>query len=190
MKHFLNRCTLGASLSIGGSDFHAVDHEACTRQIFGRSISYAKYSRGFCVMASDIRERRSMSGDLGGTWRTVPPKFEVGDDPCIRLPNILRSSVIGCVWKYELSKERCHEGIFCSEIERIFLKKRSIYVIYHISDSKERQKTWKIRAMTKKRLSEVFGVEMDTSSWKRSFKHFSVPPKFGAKSPPMRTSYR
>ena len=26
-------------------------------------------------------------------WRDGPPKFEVGDGPCIRLPNILRSSV-------------------------------------------------------------------------------------------------
>jgi len=34
-----------------------------------------------------------------------PPKFEVGDSLCIRPPNISRSSVIGCVRKYELSKK-------------------------------------------------------------------------------------
>src|SRR6218665_47313 len=31
-------------------------------------------------------------GDLGGTWGDGPPKLEVGDGPCIRPPNILRSS--------------------------------------------------------------------------------------------------
>src|SRR6218665_2688560 len=40
----------------------------------------------------------------------VPPKFEVhmGDGPCIRPPNILRSSVVGCAQKYEQSKK----GVF------------------------------------------------------------------------------
>ena|SRR6218665_116471 len=41
------------------------------------------------------------------TGGTVPPKFEVGDGPCIRPPNILRSSVVGCARKYEKSKKRC-----------------------------------------------------------------------------------
>jgi len=30
----------------------------------------------------------------------------VGDGPCIRPPNISRSTVIGCEAKYELTKER------------------------------------------------------------------------------------
>jgi len=38
-----------------------------------------------------------MSGDLEGTGGTVPPKFEVGDGPCIRPPNILRSILEGSV---------------------------------------------------------------------------------------------
>jgi len=75
----------------------------------------------------------------GGLW-DGPPKFEVGDGPCIHLANILRSSVIGCVWKYELSKNRSHEEIFFLK-KRFFVKKRAIYVIYQILDSKERQKT-------------------------------------------------
>src|SRR6218665_1415105 len=58
-----------------------------------------------------------------GTGGTVPPKFEVGDGPCIRPPNISRSSVIGCVLKYERGKKRCHEIIFCSEIE-VFRKEK------------------------------------------------------------------
>ena len=49
-----------------------------------------------------------------GTGGRPPPKFEVGDGPCIRPPNILRSSVVGCARKYEQSKERC----FCCE-ERV-----------------------------------------------------------------------
>jgi len=40
-----------------------------------------------------------MDGYIG-----VPPKFEVGDGPCIRPPNIWRSSVIGSVEKYEQKK--------------------------------------------------------------------------------------
>src|SRR6218665_712954 len=45
-------------------------------------------------------------GDLGGTGGAVPKKFEMGDGPCIRTPNILRSSVVGCVRKYQQSKKR------------------------------------------------------------------------------------
>ena len=41
----------------------------------------------------------SMGGDLRGERGNGPPKFEVGDSPCIRPPNISRSSVIGCVAK-------------------------------------------------------------------------------------------
>ena len=42
-----------------------------------------------------------------GTGGTVPPKFEVGDGPCIRPPNILRSSVVGCARKHKKSKQWC-----------------------------------------------------------------------------------
>ena len=57
-----------------------------------------------------------LGGDLGGTGGT-PPKFEVGDGPCIRPPNILRSTIMGSEAKYELTKKRCQGGIFLSEIE-------------------------------------------------------------------------
>ena len=47
-----------------------------------------------------------MGGDL---WETagdgLTQKCEVGDDPSIRPPNILRSTVIGCEAKYELTKK-------------------------------------------------------------------------------------
>src|SRR6218665_385504 len=67
-----------------------------------------------------------------------------------------RSSVIGCVRKYGLSKKMCHEGIyFFSEIE-VFGKEKAIYVIYQMSDSKEKKHIKRV----KKRSSEIFGVEM------------------------------
>ena len=81
-----------------------------------------------------------MGGDLGGLG-DGPPKFGVGTANASVSPNISRSSVIGCVWKYELSKKRCHEEIFCSEIEVFRKQKGHKNVIYQISDSKEGQKT-------------------------------------------------
>jgi len=53
---------------------------------------------------------------LGGLGGRPPNKFEVGERP-IRSPNILRSTVIGCEAKYELTKKRSQGEIFCSEIE-------------------------------------------------------------------------
>jgi len=46
-----------------------------------------------------------MGGDsIGGTGGTFLPKFKVGDGPCIRPPNIWRSSVMGFAGKYEVFK--------------------------------------------------------------------------------------
>jgi len=45
-----------------------------------------------------------------GDWGTVKVWGE-GDGPCIRPPNILRSSVVGCTRKYEKSKK----VVFCEE---------------------------------------------------------------------------
>jgi len=42
-----------------------------------------------------------MGGDLGGTGETVPPKFEVGDGPCIRHPQYF----VGCARMHEQSKK-------------------------------------------------------------------------------------
>ena len=50
-------------------------------------------------------------------------------------PNILRSSVIGCVAKYELTKKRCYEGMFCSEIE-VFRKEKG-HICYIIEDFRQ-----------------------------------------------------
>jgi len=48
-----------------------------------------------------------MGGDLRETGGTVPSKYEVGRRPMHTRtsPNISRSSVIGCVAKYELTKK-------------------------------------------------------------------------------------
>jgi len=55
----------------------------------------------FISFGSSCQGRRPR--ETGGT---VPSKFEVGDGPSIRPPDILRSSVVGCAQKYEQSKEK------------------------------------------------------------------------------------
>ena len=67
-------------------------------------------------------------GDQGrrprGTVGTVPPKFEVGDGPCIRPPNILRSSVVGCARKYEQSLKK---GVIKQFFSVVFHVKKGSY---------------------------------------------------------------
>jgi len=46
-----------------------------------------------------------MGEDYKGVLEEGPPKFEVGDGPCLRPPKILRSTVIGCEAKHELTKK-------------------------------------------------------------------------------------
>ena|SRR6218665_1721963 len=76
----------------------AVYHVPCSRRVAGSSLPQAHGRR------------------LGGTGGTVPQNLRWGTDgPCIRPSNILRSSVIGCVAKYELTKSVLEE--FLSEIE-------------------------------------------------------------------------
>src|SRR6218665_1857842 len=73
-------------------------------------------------------------------WGNGPPKFEVGDGPCIGRSNILRSSVIEFARKYE------HKGIFfrnsgcsCEEM-----------VIYDIEHSKRYEKSGKRNGKSEK----------------------------------------
>src|SRR6218665_3853812 len=83
-------------------------------------------------------------GDLGRLHGgTVPPKkFDVGDGPCIRPPNILRRSVVGCARKYEQSKKG------------VFLVRKGSYTTFNIvMIRKIWEKRGKIRkswSMTKK----------------------------------------
>jgi len=56
-----------------------------------------------------------MDEDLGGWGRRDwggPQKFEVENAPCIRPPNISRTSVIGCEAKYELTKKVFRRNFF------------------------------------------------------------------------------
>src|SRR6218665_2726186 len=51
-----------------------------------------------------------------GDWGDGPPQnLRWGDGPCIRPPNISRSSVVGCAQKYEKSKKSVIKEFF-SEI--------------------------------------------------------------------------
>src|SRR6218665_283069 len=64
-------------------------------------VALLRRALGQCQSQVSTREE-GMGGDLG----TVPPKFEVGDGPCIRPPpNILIITVIGCEAKYEQTKK-------------------------------------------------------------------------------------
>ena len=68
-------------------------------------------------------------GDLEGDWGDGPPKFEVGDGPCIGPPNIQRSSVVRCVRKDEQSKKIGLIKEFFSEIV-VFLLKKGSYMTF------------------------------------------------------------
>jgi len=77
-----------------------------------------------------------------------------------------------------------------SEAEVFLVKKRVILVIFQISESKERQKTDKIRSMTKKSHQKYWALKWKFFPNKRLFKNLGPrnlfrPPKLGAKSPSM-----
>src|SRR6218665_430241 len=86
-------------------------------------------------------------GDLGGLG-DGPPKFEVGEGPCIRSP----SSAVGCARKYEQSKKRCRQGIvfgnsgFSCE-ERVIMKFNTVKIRRIWKKKGKIRKTW---SMTKK----------------------------------------
>src|SRR6218665_1166941 len=87
-------------------------------------------------------------GDLG----TVPQNLRWGNVPCIRPPNILRSSVVGCAGNHEKSKKVVffvRKGSYTTfnrvKIRKIWGKKGKI------------RKTW---SMIKKGSSEIFAVKM------------------------------
>src|SRR6218665_773503 len=115
------------------------------------------------------------------TWgRRSPPKFEVGDGPCIGPPNIWRSTNVVLSDARE-RMNRVKKGLikeFFSEIV-VFLSKKESYMTFYRSKQRKIRKT---RSMTKKRSSEILGVKVDIffvkkviqKSW--SAKNFSVPP--------------
>src|SRR6218665_546431 len=117
-------------------------------------------------------------GNLGG-WGTVPPKFEVGDGPCIRPSNILRSSVVGCVRTYEKSKK----GVF-------LVRKGLCTICNKVKIRKIREKRGKLRktwSMTKKGHQKLLPLKGKFFQKKRHLgRRKIVPsPKLGARFPPL-----
>ena len=70
------------------------------------------------LRTSEVPEAETYRGKTGGR----PPKFEVGDGPCIRPPNILRNSVFGCSRKYT-TRKKVSQREFFYEIE-VFLARK------------------------------------------------------------------
>ena len=67
----------------------------CMHLVFPQSLymdAEQKSERGLSICLSDIIYTEALQTDhwrrLRGTGGTVPPKFEVGNGPCIRSPNI------------------------------------------------------------------------------------------------------
>ena len=90
-----------------------------------------------------------------------PPKFEVGDGPCIGPPNIFRSSVVGWARKFEQSKKIGVVKEFFVE-RGFFVVKKGSYTTFDRTfvDTIKIQRIRKTWWMTKKRSSEFFGVKM------------------------------
>ena len=65
----------------------------------------------------------------------------MGDGPCIRPLNILRSTAIGCEAKYELTKNGLKEEFSCSEIEALVKKRSCKGHICYISDFRQKRQT-------------------------------------------------
>ena len=89
-------------------------------------------------------------------------------------PNLLRSTVMGCEAKYELTKKRCQGGIFWSEIE-VFGEEKLGHICY-IADFRQNR--------VLKRSSEISGGKMEFFP-KKVIRKFPSHPKVGAKSLPM-----
>jgi len=78
-----------------------------------------------------LQERRPRGG-LGGRSQ----KFEVGDGPCIRSPNILsRPSSVGCARKYEQGKKNGVIKEFFSEIVAVLVRKGSYTTLNIVNDT-------------------------------------------------------
>src|SRR6218665_4000416 len=89
----------------------------------GRSINYRICTYNIITIIQKSVCSATMGGDLGGLKVRFPPNLRWGWRMHLP-PNISRSSVIGCVSKYELTKTRYNGGIFCSSIE--FLMKKMV----------------------------------------------------------------
>ena len=129
--------------------------------------------RGLCNFFQCFCSNKGRGGDLGGTGGTVPPTFQVGDGPCIRPPNILRSSVVGCARKNEQSKNGVIKEFF-SEIVVVHVRKGSYTTLNIVKDmenpgkGREILKTW---SMTKKGHQKFWPGKCTFFSEKTSFRN-------------------
>src|SRR6218665_325378 len=85
-------------------------------------------------------------------WGDGPPKFEVGDGPCIRLPNILRNSVCRMTVK-KILLPKWKKGVFLA-------RKGLCTISNKVKIRKIREKRGKIRS------SEIFAAKMEICSEK------------------------
>src|SRR6218665_3606548 len=114
----------------------------CRARIF--TVAQPPSSLFWIVMSSEpSRHERRLRGD----WGTVPQNADE-DGQCIRPPKFGEVVLLqyGCVAKYEMTKKRCHEGMFCSEIEVLRQEKGHIIWMHIIGftvkkQAKDRQKT-------------------------------------------------
>ena len=115
-------------------------------------------------------QRRRPRGD----WGDGPQKnLGWGDGPCIRPPNILISSVVGCAQKYEQRKKRVIKEFF-SEIV-VFLVEKGSYMTFNTVKIwriwKKKSKIIKTWSTTKKKVIRIFGCENGNFSEKTSFRN-------------------
>ena len=121
------------------------------------------------------RYRDSRVGDLGGLGGRSPPKFAVGDGPCIGPPpQIFREVVLSDVCERMNRVKNCLIKEFFSEIVVFLCRKGRIGYLITVNKGKsEKPGRW-----LKKRSSEILGLKMDTFSRKnRHFRNFG-PRKF------------
>jgi len=123
-------------------------------------------------------------GDLEGTGGMVPKNWRWGDGPCIRPPNNLRSSVVGCSRKYEQSLKRCHKGILFwnSGYPVVFLVRKGSYTTFNVVKIRKiREKKLKIRktwSLTKKKVIRNFGRENGNFFWRNRHSEILVHENF------------
>src|SRR6218665_2489356 len=123
-----------------------------------------EYDKEEGLYPSTRRLTKARGGDLGETG-DCPPKFEVGDGPCIG-PPIFREVVLSDVRE---NMNRVKKGVF--------LVRKGSNMKFNIAKiGKIWEKKWKIWSITKKMSSEIFAAEMHISPQK-SHSEILGPPK-------------
>src|SRR6218665_2907388 len=85
------------------------------------NLMFPRISRLFLHWILGSKSIAKLDGGMQG-WR---PRGRLGDGPCIRPPNSLRSSVVGCARKYEQRKKIVIRNFFRNSC--FFCEERVIY---------------------------------------------------------------